>query len=389
MILRSDLSYDYDALRLALGAVGIWSLLVALSARSLIDLRNRAGHLRFRDAFDAIAGGTSQVDEIRRVFTLAAEARNPTKSFLSVVQKRPSSIGLKRGIVVGEPEIDALAERLDMVSETAMEIAFSGPSRSQSAPRRRRIVGNTRQKDIAVFVALEEERRLLIDLWSLASEGMEQVWRGTLNGSRVSLFSRDELGRVPAAVATMEYLFREKPDVLIVAGIAGGFPHEKVHLGDVLIATSIVDLASRKIHTDDRTIPEFRPRVFQTDERFAKYLKTCIDTSEWETQVIKAAEWPASRRPAIRYGPLVSLDEVVASSDYAEALSKYWPKLLGIEMEAGGVCAAADAFDIRAAVIRGVSDLADLSKSDNEWRRRAMKTVANLIGKIDFNVLLY
>jgi len=43
---------------------------------------------------------------------------------------------------------------------------------------------------------------------------------------------------------------------------------------------------------------------------------------------------------------------------------------------------------MKAAVIRGVSDLADPSKSDTEWRRRAIKTVANLIENIDFDALL-
>jgi nucleoside phosphorylase len=57
-------------------------------------------------------------------------------------------------------------------------------------------------------------------------------------------------------------------------------------------------------------------------------------------------------------------------------------------MEAGGVCAAAATFGMAPAVIRCVSDLADPSKSDDEWRRRAMKTLAHLIENIDFGVLL-
>lgn len=103
---------------------------------------------------------------------------------------------------------------------------------------------------------------------------------------------------------------------------------------------------------------------------------------------MKDAEWPDDRRPAIRYGPVASLDEVVADAGFVDSLFQAWPKLLGIEMESGGVCAAADSFRIKAAVIRGVSDLADPSKSDNEWRRRAVKTVAHLIENLDFNVIL-
>jgi nucleoside phosphorylase len=35
-------------------------------------------------------------------------------------------------------------------------------------------------------------------------------------------------------------------------------------------------------------------------------------------------------------------------------------------------------------VIRGVSDKADPAKSDDEWRKRAMRTVSHLIRTIDF-----
>ena len=48
-------------------------------------------------------------------------------------------------------------------------------------------------------------------------------------------------------------------------------------------------------------------------------------------------------------------------------------------MESGGVCEAAKFEAVGVAVIRGVSDLADPRKSDDDWRRRAMLTVAVLI----------
>jgi len=388
--LGNNLSYDYDALRYALAALGLWDFVRGLSARSIIDLRKTLGYIRFRDAFETITRKTGRVDDVRRIFTLAAKERRPAATFLSVVKRNSLSAVPLHGIVVSEPETDEIADQLGAVGAMALEVAQSlTAGDSEYAPRRGGKVNRTKpEKKIAIFVALEEERVFFVDQWSLSAKGVEQVWRGHRNGVHFSVFGRDEMGRVPAAVATMEFLSKETPDILLIAGIAGGFPSEEVSLGDVLIATSVVDLASRKIHRDTRTIPAFRPREFPIDDRLAKYLRARLNLSDWESRVIKAAEWPASRRPAIRYGPLVSLDEVVASSDFAEKLCEYWPKLLGIEMEAGGVCAAADTFHMKAAVIRGVSDLADPSKSDTEWRRRAIKTVANLIENIDFDALL-
>jgi nucleoside phosphorylase len=243
-------------------------------------------------------------------------------------------------------------------------------------------------KHVGIFVALEMERRILIERWGLKGTGLDQVWRGGLGNVQVSVFSRDEMGRVPAAIATMQFLSKEMPDFLLIAGIAGGFERENVSLGNILIPASIVDLASRKIYSDKRTIHEFRPREFQTDDRLSRHLKASFDRDGWEAKVMKDAEWPADRRPAIQYGPVASLDEVVADTGFVDALCRAWPKLLGIEMEAGGVCAAAESFRVKAAVIRGVSDLADPSKSDNEWRHRAMKTVAHLIENLDFDVIL-
>ena len=101
------------------------------------------------------------------------------------------------------------------------------------------------RKYIAIFVALEEERRVLIDRWSLVAPDVQPIWRGTLNNAIISVFGRDEMGRVPAAIATMQFLARESPDILLIAGIAGGFDEEGVYLGDVLIVPTIVDLATR------------------------------------------------------------------------------------------------------------------------------------------------
>jgi nucleoside phosphorylase len=390
VVTGTDLAYDYEALRAALTAAGIWEIVRILSAQSMVHLRTYVGYFQFREAFDAIATKAERVADVRKVFTLAAEASKPNARFLSVVRKNSFDVVPAYGAALPEQEIEEIAERLRLLAQTALEIAQAlrlGETMTEVSGRGKALY-SAKLKHIAIFVALEMERRILTERWGLKAKGLEQVWRGDLGDVQVSVFGRDEMGRVPAAIATMEFLSKNKPDFLLVAGIAGGFEREKVSLGNILIPANIVDLASRKIHSDKRTIPEFRPREFQTDTRLSRYLKASFDRREWEARVMKDAEWPDDRRPAIQYGPVASLDEVVADAGFVDSLFQAWPKLLGIEMESGGVCAAAESFEIRAAVIRGVSDLADPSKSDNEWRRRAMKTVAHLIENLDFNVIL-
>jgi nucleoside phosphorylase len=390
VVTGTDFAYDYEALRAALTAAEIWEIVLILSAPSMVHLRTRGGYLNFREAFDAIAKKAERLADVRKVFTFAAETRKPNARFLSVVRKNSYRVIPAHGAVLPEQEIEEIAERLNVLAGTALEIAQTlklGEVMAEGSGRSK-LLYNAKLKQVAIFVALEMERRILIERWRLKGTGREQVWRGGLGEVQVSVFGRDEMGRVPAAIATMEFLYKNMPDFLLIAGIAGGFERENVSIGNILIPVSIVDLASRKLHSDNRTIPEFRPREFQTDARLSRYLKASFDKGAWETKVMKDAEWPDDRRPAIQYGPVASLDEVVADAGFVDALFQAWPKLLGIEMEAGGVCAAAESFGIKAAVIRGVSDLADPSKSDTEWRRRAVKTVAHLIENLDFNVIL-
>jgi nucleoside phosphorylase len=388
VLVGRNLAYDYEALKAALDALSVWEIVRAISAGGMIHLRQRGGYIQFREAFDTIAKGSDHVAEVRKIFTLAAEARKPSATFRSVINKNSHKVVPLAGGELTESEIAEIASRLASVARTALEIAHDTKPQKPRAEvgGKRKKVSNATPKYIAIFVALEMERKILVERWGLKGAGLEQVWRGELGNAQISVFGRDEMGRVPAAVATMQFLCRSKPkpDFLLVAGIAAGFEREKVFVGDLLIPTRIVDLASRKRYIE----PEFRPREFATDDRLPKYLRASFNVSEWEVKVIKALDWPESRRPALRYGTMVSLDEVVANTGYVDELCRYWPKLLGLEMESGGVCAAADTFGIKPAVIRGVSDLADPSKSDNEWRLRAMKTVAHLIENVDFNALL-
>ncbi|MBV9158487.1 MAG: hypothetical protein JO097_19665 [Acidobacteriaceae bacterium] len=387
----SDLAYDYDALRAALSFDGIWDVLSNLSAPSTLYLRRRTGYLRFRETFDTIASEALGVHEIRKIFVAATEARKPKARLLAAVSRASRNVIPLHGVAATEADIDEIAERLGAVADAALDIRENLiEGKPHARVEKRKKVGRSIPYEVAIFVALEMERKMLVDRWQLQASGLEPVWRGELGRSRVAVFGRDEMGRVPAAVATMRFLseLNKKPDMLIVAGIAGGFAREQVFLGDVLVPTSVVDLASRRIHSDIRTVPQFRPREFEVDDRVLNYLKAGFKQQEWETSVIRDAEWPESRRPGIRFGPVVSLDEVVASTDWVDKLCDYWPKLLGIEMEAGGVCAATKTFGFAPAVLRGVSDLADPSKSDMEWRRRAMKTLAHLIENLDFDVIL-
>jgi nucleoside phosphorylase len=113
-----------------------------------------------------------------------------------------------------------------------------------------------------------------------------------------------------------------------------------------------------------------------------------FDHGAWERIAIAQADWPKHRRPSFHRGLITSLDEVVSSETWREELLDDTPKLLGVEMEAGGLCAAAQMYKVPVAMIRAVSDNADPAKVDTAWRPRGMKTIATLIEAVEWAAII-
>jgi 5'-methylthioadenosine/S-adenosylhomocysteine nucleosidase len=247
---------------------------------------------------------------------------------------------------------------------------------------------NSPGKRIAIFVALDEERNIFNrSTIQFSRDHHEDHLIGERQGVTLEVYCAHGMGRVAAAVSTMAYLReRGKPDLLLVTGLAGGFDQAKLERGALLIPEIVFDLAVRKITADDTL---FSPNPYDLDGRLVGYLRSNLfEEPKWSAEAHAFAEWPRDLRPNIRHDPITSVDEVVTSIEHAEALRGHYRKLAGVEMEAGGVCAAARQFRVPVAVIRGVSDKADPSKTDDVWRPRAMKTIISLLQFIDLPRML-
>jgi nucleoside phosphorylase len=385
-----NLCYNYEALKGALSCLGVWKIIQSLSADSMMQLRAQHGYFVFRDFFDKVANKSTSPREVTQVFARGAYKLTSVfkeTQFLETLTPSNAMV-IPYGLMLNSNEIAAVAERLQAVS---LEMAETWEE--QQNGHFKETIRNEKQKmnqKIAIFVALQMEREFLIKRLKLKSRYPDIGFSGKLGSTQVIVFGRDEMGRVPAAIETMRLLQKEKPDLLIVVGIAGGFAKEEVKLGDVVVATRVVDLATRKVLQEDdkNTVPDFRPEVFMTDERITNYLRFKFDRIAWENAVVDEVDWPEGQRPTIRYGSLASLDEVVSSNDWIDRLCRAWPKLLGTEMEAGGVCAAASVFNMKVSVIRGISDLADPAKSDTQWRKRAMESIVHLLKSIEYKMVL-
>jgi nucleoside phosphorylase len=243
--------------------------------------------------------------------------------------------------------------------------------------------------DFAILTALEEEREALhgylqnrvrvapnqddlrvyyrCDLPVTLPDGQRGFYR------LVSL-SLAKMGRINAATATADAIRRWRPRYLLVVGIAGGLSDAGVDLGDVLVSDQIVDYELQKLLLDG---PEVRYEVHRADQRLLE-AATDFPLPDWSD--LRLPQRPRKGQPRRHIGPIATGDKV----DAAGVVKRYrgaWPKLIGIEMEAGGAATAAFQSTLLPGffVIRGVSDMADPNKSTapvRRWRKYACAVAA-------------
>lgn len=371
-----DLYNSYESLRRALGPLRLFELAVSLSADSMLRLRETRGYYDFFELYGTVAERAESVSQVSAAFARVADQLDDLASSALEEAERRGTLEVQ-GASLESFELEEVDERLQAAAvERDAALDEPGVLSKGSLPR------EERRTRVAVFVALEEESKLLRDYWGLKYPFPDNAV-GTVGHVEVELVTARYAGRVPAAVKMMEYLSRppHTPDVVVVAGIAGGFEEEDVKKGDVVIADKIVDLAHRKVRVKEENIDqEFRPEQFPLDTCLGEFVETDnFDEAAWKNEVSSELEWPDGGNPKIHIGPLACVDEVVASDEWRETLRRAAPKLHGVEMEAGGVCAAAARPRVPVIVTRGISDLADPMKSDDTWRLLAVGAVARLL----------
>lgn len=242
-----------------------------------------------------------------------------------------------------------------------------------------------RLTDFVIITALQEElKSLLAKLPSYqqlppADEDVHVYYQadlpvtfsdGTTGAYRLVLMSLLGMGRVQAANATNDAMRRWDPRYVLLVGIAGGIAEVGVQRGDVLISDQIADYELQKLTEGGNQIRwvvhPVAPRLLEA----TKHLR-----GNWRRQIRKRRPQPG--RPQCFIGPVATGDKVVAIKEVLELLRSDWPKLIGIEMEAGGAASATfqSARQPGFLMIRGVSDLADENKDDN-WRQYACHAAA-------------
>lgn len=183
-----------------------------------------------------------------------------------------------------------------------------------------------------------------------------------------------KMGRVQAALATARAIDRWLPRIVLLVGIAGGVKG-RVNLGDVLMPEQVADFELQKLVPRG---PEIRWQHHRVDPRLHIAAQLVDFTPSWAAV---AADRPKVGDPKIGWGVVATGDKVVAAERVLKSYAKTYPQLDGIEMEAGGVAAAAFSSVPSPGffMVRGVSDMADSRKNKpavKKWRRYASEIAA-------------
>ncbi len=413
---RQPNSYSFRRFSVFLDAFALRDFALLASAEVVVQLRRRAGFIEFIDAYVELA----ERGETETSLTYACDlvARDVKFDWRGFARRNNPVLGVPGDVELVEldgalRDVAALLSQRYGLRTRALE-AQSRSARAASSVQKPNskakgpssmstsanpsnsgapIVVTSDHPQIVVFVALEEELDVLCAQWGFKKNSTGPAAQGRFGDTAVDIICPKEMGRVAAAVEVARYLTHRKgnqPKLIVVLGLAGGFIEHGTDVGHILSATSVVDLANRKVVDEEEGVNlKFRRHDYPLDEALWNVLTSQdFDKAGWVDEATKVAEWPDDRRPSLHRGIITSVDEVVSSDEWREKLLKHGGKLLGVEMEAGGVCAAAFKFKVPVSMLRAVSDKADPSKADDVWRKRGMKSLALLMSRLNLSAVL-
>jgi nucleoside phosphorylase len=165
-------------------------------------------------------------------------------------------------------------------------------------------------------------------------------------------------GNAGAAVEAERAIAYFKPDILLFVGIAGGI--KDVAIGDVVAATDVYGYESVKVGEQVFT----RPKLGKSAHALVQRARSEARKGEWLQRLTSS---PASQ-PRVFVAPIAAGEKVIASkqSDIFNFIRASYNDAIAVEMEGFGFLSAAFAYpDIKAIVIRGISDLIEGKNDDS------------------------
>jgi len=177
-------------------------------------------------------------------------------------------------------------------------------------------------------------------------------------GYRLVVVQCTQAGNSDAGQAAKDLITRWNPNYLIMFGVAGGFSRGGIDIGDVVIATEIVEYDYKRYSTAG-----FQPR-FRHHPTSALLLSKLNHVPAWngsELQFEPSVYGAVAKPKLVKPGPIAAGNSLFADAVARDKLLSFQQDLIAVEMESEGVAVAAWQREppMPVFVVRGICDLAD------------------------------
>ena len=191
--------------------------------------------------------------------------------------------------------------------------------------------------------------------------------------------ARNKQGPLSATHVARTIIEVVKPDYVIAIGICYGMDRIKSSLCDIAVSSMICDFTCLKVESEgqDKTKIKLEPRgnmpsvgntllnVFSSPLDFKMPRPHSDDTEEVK----------------VLCGPFIARPDLINDPKYKEELKRLRPDAIAGEMEGAGIMAAVEnATDVKAIIIKAISDWADGTKDDTrDWKPFACDAAAKYV----------
>jgi adenosylhomocysteine nucleosidase len=225
----------------------------------------------------------------------------------------------------------------------------------------------------ALNVEYEAVRRRLTDLKVHRHDKGTRFEIGNAAGTncRIALGITGK-GNQPAAVLAERAIQEFSPVAVLFVGVAGAL-WDATPLGDVVIATHVYAYHGGTSEDDGL---KARPRVWEVAHGVSQLVAHLGRTGDWTNSLPAEVHTPKVHFGAIAAGEVVHNSRI---SSEARWIRENYNDALAIEMEAAGVAQAGHLSGSPVAIVRGISDRADGTKTasgDSAWQPRAAANAA-------------
>ncbi len=202
---------------------------------------------------------------------------------------------------------------------------------------------------IGIIGAMEEEVKILKEQMTLLLEeeiAGAKFYRGTIYEQEVVLL-QSGIGKVNAAISATILCDHYKPECIINTGSAGGIGQD-LNVSDVIISNQLTygDVDATVFGYTFGQVPQM-PAVYLPDSNLIKKVEK-VYVNQLQKTTNKAV-----------FGLIATTDSFISTEEQRERITKHFPEVKAVEMEATAIAQVAHQFDIPFVIIRALSDVAD------------------------------